>query len=208
MVHRKDHTPEALAQARHLYERTLAPVEDIAAMLGCSRSNFYRHARAGNWKPRRAREGTFQFARAMLEGMAAAEPGESAQAVVPAEPTEPTRAVVDLSAERAALAARIQQVVEREMDAVERILATLAPTDHGGAEHCARTLTHVSRTVREIAALNQPNEVTPADAADDDPVPSDIDEFRFELARRIHQFIEHRQAGVGALPGGEGGALD
>jgi hypothetical protein len=62
--------------------------------------------------------------------------------------------------------------------------------------------------VREIAALNQPNEVTPADAADDDPVPSDIDEFRFELARRIHQFIEDRQACAGALPGGEGGALD
>jgi hypothetical protein len=177
-------------------------------MLGCSRSNFYRHARAGNWQRRRARQGTFQFARATMEGLTAADPGDGVQAVVPAEQTEPPRAVVNLPAERAALAARIQQVVEREMGAVERILATLAPTDHGGAEHCARTLIHVSRTVREIAALNQPNEVTPADAADDEPVPSDIDEFRFELARRIHQFIEDRQACAGALPGGEGGAMD
>ena len=58
---------------------------------------------------------------------------------------------------------------------------------------CIRDSASISRTVREIAALNQPTEVAPADEADDDPVPRDIDEFRYELARRIRGFIEARQ---------------
>ena len=98
---------------------------------------------------------------------------------------------------RAALAVRIQNVVESELAAAERILAAVKAADQSEAERSARTLASVSRTVPEIAALNQPIEVTPPHEADDDPIPRDIDEFRLELARRIRGFIEARRNGAG-----------
>ncbi len=105
--------------------------------------------------------------------------------------------------QRAALAVRIRNVVEREIAAVERVLDAVGAADGGEAERSARTLASVSRTLREIAALNQPDEVTPPDEADDDPIPRDIDEFRRELARRIRGFIDvrrNRAAGISDEP--------
>jgi hypothetical protein len=58
----------------------------------------------------------------------------------------------------------------------------------------------ISRALREIATLVQPDEVKAPDDADDDPVPRDIDEFRNELARRIRGFIEARSAGADGIP--------
>jgi hypothetical protein len=37
--------PELIAEAKRLYELTLAPVDDIAAMLGVGHTMFYRIAR-------------------------------------------------------------------------------------------------------------------------------------------------------------------
>jgi len=102
--------------------------------------------------------------------------------------------------QRAALAQRIQNVVEREMTVLERVVGVLGPSNEAAAERTAQTLAGISRTLREIAALNRPDEVTPPDEADDDPVPRDIDEFRNELARRIHALIDARcggESGVG-----------
>ena len=45
MVARKQIAPDLLAEARRLYEQTLAPVADIADMIGLSRSNFYKRVR-------------------------------------------------------------------------------------------------------------------------------------------------------------------
>jgi len=101
---------------------------------------------------------------------------------------------------RAALAARIQAVAEREMDVIERVVQVLGLADEAGAERVTRTLAGVSRTLREVAALNQPDEVTPPDDADADPLPRDIDEFRNELARRIRGIIAARKA---AAAGGD-----
>jgi flagellar motor switch protein FliG len=97
--------------------------------------------------------------------------------------------------QRAALAQRIQNVVEREMTVLERVVGVLGPSNEAAAERTAQTLAGISRTLREIAALNRPDE------ADDDSVPRDIDEFRNELARRIHALIDARC-------GGESGAGD
>jgi hypothetical protein len=205
MVQRKQFAPELLAEAKRLYEQTLAPVDDIAGMLGLSRSNFYKRVREGGWRGRRAKLGTFQFTRA-LSGSAVvamtAEPAEQprAELVNNGDPVSPQQ--------RMALALRIQRVVEHEMDAVERILKNIAPSDQIEAEHGARTLASVSRTLREIAALNKPEDETPPDAADDDPIPRDIDEFRRELARRINGLIEARRASESGSSGGNSGALD
>lgn len=42
MVAKKITPPDILAEARRLYEQTLAPVDDIADMLGMANSSFYR----------------------------------------------------------------------------------------------------------------------------------------------------------------------
>lgn len=201
MVAKKVIAPELLAEARRMYEQTLAPVDDVAAMLGMTRTPFYKIVNREGWHGRRARSGTFHFARALSpEGAAALMPMPAEQpraaAAVNCEPIAPWQ--------RAALAQRIMAAAEREIDAVERILAKVAPGDQMEIEQCARTVASVARTLREIAALNQPDEVTPPDEADDDPVPLDIDEFRNELARRIHAIIdaqsrEENSGGDGAV---------
>lgn len=116
-----------------------------------------------------------------------------AEVIVTADPLSPQQ--------RLAIALRIQRVVEREMDAMERILAVIQPSDQIEAEHGARTLASVSRALREITALTEPDEVTPPDEADDDAIPLDIDEFRNELAHRINAFIDAERNGEGEING-------
>jgi hypothetical protein len=195
MVARKEAAPELLAEAKRLYEQTLAPVDGIASMLGLSRSNFYKRVRGGGWRGRRARANTFEFARTLSGSVMtalAAEPAEQPRADVVAndDPASPQQ--------RLALALRMQRVVERQMDAVERIVEKIVPADQAEAEHGARALASVARTLREIRALTRPDDEAPPDATDDDPVPRDIDEFRDALARRIEAFIDAEQGGDGA----------
>jgi hypothetical protein len=93
---------------------------------------------------------------------------------------------------------RMQAIVEREMEAVERVLAVISPADPAQAEGSARTLATLARTLRDIAALKPTAEVKDADdahsaddaARDDDAIPQDLDEFRDELARRLLQIID------------------
>jgi hypothetical protein len=199
MVRRKEHTPEDLAKAQHLYEKTLTPVDDIAAILGISRSSFSKRVRAGNWQRRRAGE-ALPVARATTDAVPEPDPATAA-ADTPADPSLPPAVSPDAGASaptreeaRAALAARIQRVAEREMDAVERVLDVLGPSDHAEADRCARALAGIARTLREITALNTPEDVTRADDTDDDTVPVDLDALRCELARRINGLIEAERA--------------
>ena len=130
---------------------------------------------------------------------------ELAAATDPALPPEANSTPVSPQ-RRMAIAARIQDVVERHLAAIEKVLAVLGPGEPGEAERTARTLAGFSRTLREVAALNEP-EQAPPDETDDDPVPSDIDEFRRELARRIRGFIEAERAGAGPVSDDSEGAL-
>ena len=206
MAAKKEIAPELLAEAKRLYEQTLAPVDDIAAMLGLSRTPFYRRVKEGGWRGRRAKVGTFEFVRA-LSGAAVATltstpaPAEQprAEVVATADPASPEQ--------RLAMALRIQRVVEREMDAMERILAVIRPADQIEAEQGARTLAGISRALREVKALTEPDEVAPPDEADDDSIPLDIDEFREALARRIEAFVAaQRAADNGEVSGDANGA--
>jgi hypothetical protein len=97
-------------------------------------------------------------------------------------------------AARHALALRIQRVAERELEAIERILDVLGPSDQPEADRCARTLAGISRTLREITALNTPAKALPADDSDDDTIPVDLDELRCELARRLNELVEARRS--------------
>lgn len=210
MVAKKVIAPEVLAEARRLYEQTLAPVGDIAELVGLSRSNFYERARELGWRGRRAKP-TFSFARAVSGRAplpAGDEPGAS-QSVTDTGQSEaqgpPIEAVTVTAQERAAIARRIMNAVEREMDAIERILKVITPADQLEAEHGARTLASLSRTLQEIAALNRPDDETPQHDDADDEIPHDIDEFRRELARRINELVDARRNRQGGGAGGCGG---
>ena len=186
--------PELVAEGKRLYETTMTTIADIAAPMGVSRRTLENRIVEWNWKRRRQPSGAIDIFHA-VRGAAAA--------VATAETPPPDAAIAApaLAQQRAALAVRIQNVVEREMAVVERVVNLLGPADEAEAERTVRTLAGISRTLREIAALNQPDEVTPPNETDDD-VPRDIDEFRRELARRIHALIDAERDG--GRPGADG----
>ena len=178
--------PERIAEGKQLYELTLTPVPDIAAMMGVSRRTLERRIREWGWAARSAPRHVTDRA------LVATAPAVIAMRTGPAAPVGDA-----MSAEaRAALAARILGIVHRGLDAVDRVLDKVGPADEGGTERCARTLAAVARTLQDMAAFAKPEaEATPPDESDDDTIPRDIDEFRNELARRIHALIDARQDG-------------
>lgn len=193
MVAKKEFAPEQPAEVRRLYEQTLAPVAEICGMLGVTKDPFYTIVRREGWRKRRARVATFEFAKAL--GAAVAE--TRAQPEQPRTP--PVAASPLLPEQRLAIAERLMLGTEEALDAIKRVTAQINPNNPAEADASARTLANISRALRKIAALTKTDEVTPADDADDDPVPRDIDEFRYELARRIRGFIEARQAGAAGI---------
>ena len=182
-AHKIEFAPELIAEAKRLYENTATQVGDIAAMLGVCRSTLTHRANEWGWR-KRAHAGTTVDLVRMVRGAVAAElTGPSSHDNADAAPVSPQQ--------RAVLAQRIQAVVERQMAVVEQVVAILGPSDKAEAERTVRMLAGVSRTLREIAALNQPDNETPPDGPDDD-IPCDIDELRHALANRIEQLIAER----------------
>lgn len=98
--------------------------------------------------------------------------------------------------------AQVERTIERELGAIDAILAQLAsggePTP--ASERTARTLASLTRTLKEVqrlrAAEAEERKKSAAAADDDmpedDDLPRDIDEFRRELARRIDAFVASR----------------
>ena len=176
MVRKKELSPEVIAEARRLYEQTLTPVKDIMAMVGLARSNFYYRVRDWGWQQRRRRgkNGSFELVHALTTS-------ESCRCRRCKWRSRTPDRYRRSSASRLPCAFIMRPSVQ--IAAVEKVLDALAPGQSDEAERTVRTLASISRTLQEIAALNQPDEVAPPDETDDDPVPSDIDEFREALAR-------------------------
>ncbi|RDV02160.1 hypothetical protein [Undibacter mobilis] len=207
MTAKKIIPPNVLAEAKRLYEQTNAPVGDIAALVGVSRSNLYERVRDLGWRSRQAKP-TFSLARAVSEGVTGPL-SEPPPPLLPQPAAPPV--VLDAAAvaqRRLAIAQRMMSVAEREMDAIERIIAVLRPADALEADHSARTLASVSRTLRDIAQLTKPGEEPTTDEASHDPVPRDIDEFRRTLAVRIEALIEARTGRPGGGAGGSAAGCD
>ncbi len=183
MVAKKVIAPDVLSEARRLYEQTAVPVSDIADMMGLSRTALYNRLPKLGWTIRRDRTATIPE---RAEGEAALSPAGAV--MMDAEAAAQQRVIV---------AQRLMAIVEREMDAIERIVAVLRPSDSREAEHSARTLASVSRTMRDIALLAKPADEAPTDDDNRDTVPRNIDEFRIALAARIEAIIESRPAGAG-----------
>src|SRR5665213_2700329 len=183
--------PELVAEGRRLYETTMTTIADIAGLMGLKRRTLENRIVEWNWKRRRQPNGALDIFHAVRG---------AAIATATAEAAAPNAAAIGPVTEqrRAAIADRIMGVVEREMTVVERVVSLLGPSDMAEAESTARTLTAITRALHEIKAINQPDEVTPPDETNDDPIPRDIDEIREELARRIHALIDAETGTEGA----------
>jgi hypothetical protein len=96
------------------------------------------------------------------------------------------------------IAERLQGAVARVLPAIESIVATLGPgpMPPREMERAARSLTALTRTLRELNnLLGQRQAAAPNDTDNDDDnddVPEDIDAFRLDLARRIDAFVTSR----------------
>jgi hypothetical protein len=170
---------EKLAEARFLYEQTMAPIDDIAEVMGISRGTFFNRIRELKWQPRRFIPKR-DVPRLQAPTVAATPP-----ALLPSVEAAPDSLLVEYPrapADRLALAERVQTVIERKLAAVESILAVMGPPQPEEAECHARTLASLARTVREMVRLQV---APPDDPANDDDVPRDLDELRRQLARKI-----------------------
>ena len=191
-AHKIEIPADRVAEGKRLYERTLTPMRDIAAHMGICRRTLENRVREWGWQRRRIPTLPIDLHHAARGAVIAAMTSD-------APPGEGTELVPMSDERRAAVAARIQDAVECTMDAVERVLKKIDPADGAEAERDGRTLAGVSRTLHELAAVSRPPEASTPDESNDDPVPRDVDEFRFELARRIRAFIEARQASAGRV---------
>ncbi len=190
---RKVIPPALLRRLRRAYEETDAPVDALAARAGLSRRTFVARARAAGWRMRSEKR-TPPHAAAPERGR---HKPPSPTAARPA--ATPAAEEADGLAMRMQIAARIQRSVERELDAVERALARIAPGNGSGAERTARTLASLARTLREVVALDSKST---AETDDDDAGPRNLDEFRRELARRMDAIIAGREAAPDRGPDG------
>ena len=82
------------------------------------------------------------------------------------------------------------------MDTIETIQKTLRPTQEIQSERTVRILAALNKALREIAMIARTDQTTFADAADTDPVPNDLDQFRRELARRIEGLVDAERRGA------------
>jgi hypothetical protein len=95
---------------------------------------------------------------------------------------------------RTALIKRIWRTAERHVEEIEARLeaAGLEPAEREGN---ARALAILVKTLRELAAFDEATAAKRGKAADDsndDSVPTDLDELRRELARRIDSIVAAR----------------
>ena len=162
-----DLTPEEWAQVRYEYEHTDKPVDDICLDHGISPNTLRDRVRRWRWTRRRQpipaegpppalrNEPALPFVGAPPFGMAPPEPAavpREGTAALPAPHATPGEAA---PADPAEIVPRLQGAVARVLPAIEAIVARLAaePMPPREMERAARTLTSLTRTLRELNEL-------------------------------------------------------
>lgn len=205
-------SPEALEEARRLYERTNVPVQQVADLLGISKSTFNLRRQRWGWTPRMARIPGAPAPRAdvipqdlhpqdlrpqdlrpqdpLADDPSAAGPPPIAVAAGAAAPAGAA------PASRGDLINRLVRRIEGEIAALERLvaLAGLAvaarpEASQADSERAARTLAILVRSLRELAALDREQ----PDGSDDD-ADRDADAFRRELGRTLERVLASGEA--------------
>ncbi|MCK9918583.1 hypothetical protein MXD81_56615 [Microbacteriaceae bacterium K1510] len=193
---RHHYTPELLAHGRHRYENTEDSIADIAVEFGVHKATLARLAKRENWvryvPPPRDVSGATRLA---TQAAALEEKGPATD-VSAQQPTASDPSPV-------ADAERVSREIERliagvstELDIYEAMRARLKhlPQSPLDAERTARTLSALTTTLHRLQRLRAGHiENTPHDDYDD--IPTDLDAFRDELARRINEFVRSRSNG-------------
>lgn len=168
-----EHTPEAIAHARHLYENTAMPVADIAKVLDIGQTTLYKRKPGWGWRPRNLR---------------LAELNDAAKANVPIEEIRELAAPAAKIVEKISLLDRVRSAVENEIIKIDDVLQRVESVHlrSSDAERAARTLATLVRTLKELTALEKPDAKT---GGEGQPESSDefrdLDEFRSKLAERL-----------------------
>lgn len=168
-----EHTPEALAHARHLYEDTGMPVADVAKYLDISQTTFYNRNKKWGWRPRNRK---------------LAELDDAAKANVPLQEIREIAAPAVKTVEKISLLARVRSAVENEIVKIDDVLQRVesAHLRSSDAERAARTLATLVRTLKELTALEKPDTKTGEEAKTQESDEfRDLDEFRRSLAERL-----------------------
>jgi len=99
----------------------------------------------------------------------------------------------ELPGRRAALVTRLWTTADRQVREIEKRLRR-GEQQPGERERDARMLAALVRTLRDLNAFDEATKAAGAamDANENDDMPTDIDAFRNELARRIHAFVDQR----------------
>jgi hypothetical protein len=194
-------TPELMENGRYRYEETDEPVVSIAVDFAVHERTFRAYTKKWGWRQRKDRPPVdlSPALRALAEAEATAAP-PVASADEAADP--PVLAPEPAADATLSLIARLHGAVDKELAAVERMRAYLghAAQEPADAERTARTLATLARTLNEVQRLRGVAAL-PMDQ-DDDDIPTDIDEFRRAIARRMDAFVESwgdgslRDAGV------------
>ncbi len=164
---------QKIAQARLLYDAGVAPIAEVAKLLGLSEAQFRRVRTAQGW-PMRAAAGTPRNAKA-------------------APPPFP-----EASGD---LIARLEEAVQREFARAEATLEKKAPASiEASARTLAslvRTLAELKRMRREAGEAEKQKDAHDDDDADAgrDAPPRQLAELRAELARRLERLCGERPAG-------------
>jgi len=163
-------SPEQMAEGRRLYEQTRMPVADIAAMMGIAARTFYTRVRTWRWRRRMSR-------------IPLVDPPRTSDDVAPASPSFDA---VPTSEKTLAIAARIERLVERELTAIEKVIARhgLDNEHTEQVERSARVLASLARTLQEVKRLDA-NDARRKD--DNDRGPDDPDAFFRGLLRRLEE---------------------
>lgn len=177
-IPKRDVSPEAIEEARRLYEHTRVPNQHIADLLGISRSTL--NVRVGHWGWKRRKD------RLAAEPGPGPGPAESASAAPAAEGPMSRRLLI----------ARLVARMESEIAAVERLVARAglnANRSGADAERAARTLAVLVRSLRELAAIARDEDEDAGDASANDMF-RDADAYRRELAEALERVLAERAA--------------
>ena len=169
--------PEAVEEARRLYETTRVPVQQVADLLGISKSTLNRRAREWGWHSRAERIPIVTPPGRPVDGAPAAPP------LVP----------------RGELVARLVARIEGEIAAVERIIAhaglATGAQAASDAERAARTLGLLVKSLRELAAIERAEAQAEAEETEEDDSVRDVAAYRRELAAALERVLAGRPAG-------------
>ena len=186
------YTATIIAELRQHYVHGNEPLHSIAAQFQIGTRSLQRLATEQGWPKRSERVRDLPDAMQLLE---------RAKALPPALPAPKNAAEGDQQSAGAdtpssALSAADEiEALVREKVAVERAAQAAirghARGSNAESERSARTLATLARTLEVLARIRSglsPENESP----DDDDMPLDLEEFRFELARRIDAFVKSR----------------